>query len=104
MNYLDQLEKILDQGYRLVSMETYDVSRVIDLFTELSRFTNKAYYCWNAGVGVTYPVYLSQSSKNERTWRSLVGTTATFIRTEVICYRTGEHLQQLCPCSLMKSA
>jgi hypothetical protein len=52
MNYLDQLEKILDQGYRLVSMETYDVSRVIDLFTELSRFTNKAYYCWNAGVGV----------------------------------------------------
>jgi len=44
MNYLTQLEQMLESGYRLVSIETYDTDRVSDLFTQLSRFSNKAYY------------------------------------------------------------
>ncbi|MCW9024618.1 MAG: hypothetical protein OQK73_08030, partial [Gammaproteobacteria bacterium] len=44
MEYLTQLEKILDSKYRLVTIETYDTDRVVDLFTQLSRFSNKAFY------------------------------------------------------------
>ena len=44
MNYLTQLEQMLESGYRIVSIETYDTDRVSDLFTQLSRFSNKAYY------------------------------------------------------------
>lgn len=44
MNYLQQLEKILESKYRLVTIETYDCDRVTDLFTELSRFSSKAFY------------------------------------------------------------
>ena len=44
MNYLTQLEQMLESGYRLVAIETYDTDRVADLFTQLSRFSNKAYY------------------------------------------------------------
>ena len=52
VNYLDQLDKMLDADYRLVSMETYDVSRVQDLFTQITRFSNKAFYAWEPGVGM----------------------------------------------------
>jgi len=44
MNYLTQLEQMLESGYRIISIETYDTDRVSDLFTQLSRFSNKAYY------------------------------------------------------------
>lgn len=44
MNYLQQLEKVLDSRFKLVSIETYDTDRVYDLFTQLSRFSNKAFY------------------------------------------------------------
>ncbi|MDH5570859.1 MAG: hypothetical protein OEY89_03775 [Gammaproteobacteria bacterium] len=44
MEYLNQLEKILDGKYRLVTVETYDTDRVVDLFTQLSRFSNKPFY------------------------------------------------------------
>lgn len=44
MNYLTQLEQMLESGYRILSIETYDTDRVADLFTQLSRFSNKAYY------------------------------------------------------------
>lgn len=44
MEYLNQLEKILDSKYRLVTIETYDTDRVVDLFTQLSRFSSKAFY------------------------------------------------------------
>jgi len=44
MNYLTQLEQMLEAGYRIVSIETYDTDRVSELFTQLSRFSNKAYY------------------------------------------------------------
>lgn len=44
MNYLTQLEQMLESGYRIVSIETYDTDRVAELFTQLSRFSSKAYY------------------------------------------------------------
>lgn len=44
MDYLQHLEKILESKYRLVAIETYDTDRVHDLFVQLSRFSNKAYY------------------------------------------------------------
>ena len=44
MEYLNQLEKMLESGHRIISMETYDVSRVCDLLLELSRFSEKPYY------------------------------------------------------------
>lgn len=52
MNYLDQLEQMLDASYRLVSIETYDPERVNDLFTQLSRFSNKAFYYWEQDAGL----------------------------------------------------
>lgn len=44
MEYLNQLEKMLESGHRIITMETYDVSRVCDLLLELSRFSHKPYY------------------------------------------------------------
>ncbi|MDH5601618.1 MAG: hypothetical protein OEY78_09970 [Gammaproteobacteria bacterium] len=44
MNYLNQLEKMLESGYRVITMESYEVDRVCDLLLELSRFSNKPYY------------------------------------------------------------
>lgn len=44
MDYLDQLDKMFDATYRLVSIETDDTNRVEDLISQLSRFSNKAYY------------------------------------------------------------
>ena len=52
MNYLDQLEQMLDANYRLVSIETYDPERVTDLFNQLSRFSSKAFYQWEANEGL----------------------------------------------------
>jgi hypothetical protein len=44
MDYLDQLDKMFDATYRLVTIETDDARRVEDLVSQLSRFSNKAYY------------------------------------------------------------
>jgi len=44
MNYLQQLEKVLETRYKLVTIETYDTDRVTDLLAEVSRFSNKAFY------------------------------------------------------------
>jgi len=44
MDYLQNLEKILESKYRLITIESYDTDRVHDLFVQLSRFSNKAYY------------------------------------------------------------
>ena len=52
MNYLDQLDQMLDANFRLVSIETYDPQRVTDLFTQLSRFSNKAFYLWEDNQGL----------------------------------------------------
>ena len=52
MNYLDQLDQMLDANFRLVSIETYDPERVTDLFTQLSRFSNKAFYLWQPDTGL----------------------------------------------------
>lgn len=52
MNYLDQLDQMLDANFRLVSIETYDPERVTELFTQLSRFSNKAFYLWQANEGL----------------------------------------------------
>jgi len=52
MNYLDQLDQMLDANFRIVSIETYDPERVTDLFTQLSRFSNKAFYLWQASQGL----------------------------------------------------
>ena len=52
MNYLDQLDQMLDANFRLVSIETYDPQRVTDLFTQLSRFSNKAFYFWEDNQGL----------------------------------------------------
>ena len=52
MDYLQHLEKILESKYRLVSIESYDTDRVHDLFVQLSRFSNKAYYVAEPGEGM----------------------------------------------------
>lgn len=52
MDYLDQLERILDGKYRLISMETYDVERVIDLFSRGGRYSSKALYLWTDQEGL----------------------------------------------------
>lgn len=52
MNYLDQLDQMLDANFRIVSIETYDPERVADLFTQLSRFSNKAFYLWQPDKGL----------------------------------------------------
>ena len=44
MEYLNQLEKMLESGHRIITMESYEVDRVCDLFLELSRFSSKPYY------------------------------------------------------------
>lgn len=44
MSYLNQLEKMLDSGFRLIMMESHEVDRVCDLLLELSRFSTKPYY------------------------------------------------------------
>ncbi|MGD9389430.1 MAG: hypothetical protein PVG18_03075 [Thioalkalispiraceae bacterium] len=52
MTYLEQLEKMLEMKHRLVTIETDDPERVADLFTELSRFSNKAFYMSQAYQGL----------------------------------------------------
>lgn len=52
MNYLDQLDQMLDANFRIVSIETYEPERVTDLFTQLSRFSNKAFYMWGDKQGL----------------------------------------------------
>jgi hypothetical protein len=52
MDYLNQLEKILESKYRLISIESYDTERVLDLFLQLSRFSNKAFYQANPNEGM----------------------------------------------------
>ncbi len=44
MEYLSQLEKLLESRYRVIAMESYEVDRVCELLLELSRFSNKPYY------------------------------------------------------------
>jgi len=44
MEYLNQLEKMLESGHRIITMESYEVERVCDLLLELSRFSSKPYY------------------------------------------------------------
>jgi hypothetical protein len=44
MEYLNQLEKMLESGHRLITMESYEVDRICDLLLELSRFSTKPYY------------------------------------------------------------
>lgn len=52
MEYLSQLENMLDSGHRLVSMETYDTDRVTDLLLELSRFSTRPYYLCEPNKGM----------------------------------------------------
>ncbi|MDH5444560.1 MAG: hypothetical protein OEY52_03320 [Gammaproteobacteria bacterium] len=52
MDYLDQLDKMFDASYRLVTIETDDTHRVEDLIGQLSRFSNKAYYHSLPGKGM----------------------------------------------------
>lgn len=52
MNYLDQLDQMLDANFRIVSIETYDPERVTELFTQLTRFSNKAFYLWQPERGL----------------------------------------------------
>lgn len=44
MIYQQQLEKVLEMKHRLIAIETDDPERVVDLFTDLARFSNKAFY------------------------------------------------------------
>ena len=52
MDYLQHLEKILESKYRLITIESYDTDRVHDLFVQLSRFSNKAYYVSSGNEGM----------------------------------------------------
>lgn len=42
--YLNPIEKLLDSGYRIITMESYEVDHVCDLFLELSRHSKKPFY------------------------------------------------------------
>jgi len=53
MDYLKQLEKILESKYRLISIESYDTERVLDLYLQLSRFSNKAFYLASPNEGMS---------------------------------------------------
>ena len=44
MDFLEELDKMFDTTYRLVTIETDDAARVENLISQLSRFSNKAYY------------------------------------------------------------
>lgn len=44
MEYLSQLEKMLESGHRIITMKTDGVNRVCDLLLELSRFSPNPYY------------------------------------------------------------
>jgi len=52
MSYLNQLDQMLDAEYRLVTIESDDIERVLDLFTQLTRFSNKAFYFWKNNAGM----------------------------------------------------
>lgn len=52
MDYLEQLDKMFDAKYRLVTIETEDPQRVESLISQLSRFSNKAYYHSRPGQGM----------------------------------------------------
>jgi len=52
MSYLNQLDQMLDAEYRLVTIESDDLDRVLDLFTQLTRFSNKAFYFWKDNTGM----------------------------------------------------
>ena len=52
MDYLNHLEKMLESKYRLISIESYDTERVLDLFLQLSRFSNKAFYVASPNQGM----------------------------------------------------
>jgi hypothetical protein len=52
MDYLNHLEKMLESKYRLISIESYDTERVLDLFRQLSRFSNKAFYLASPNEGM----------------------------------------------------
>ncbi len=52
MDYLDQLDKMFDTKYRLVTIETEDPLRVEELISQLSLFSNKAYYHCLPGQGM----------------------------------------------------
>jgi hypothetical protein len=44
MEYLTQLERIIESGHRLITVESDEVDRVCDLLLELSRLSTKPYY------------------------------------------------------------
>ncbi len=52
MSYLNQLDQMLDAEYRLVTIESDEIERVLELFTQLTRFSNKAFYFWKDKVGM----------------------------------------------------
>lgn len=52
MSYLNQLDQMLDAEYRIVTIESADIDRVLELFTQLTRFSNKAFYFWKNDVGM----------------------------------------------------
>lgn len=52
MDYLNRLERILDGKHRLVSMESYDVERVLEVLGRLSRQSSKALYLWSPREGM----------------------------------------------------
>jgi len=52
MSYLNQLDQMLDAEYRLVTIESDDIERVLELFSQLTRFSNKAFYFWQNNAGM----------------------------------------------------
>lgn len=52
MDYLEELDKMFDAKYRLVTIETEEPRRVENLIGQLSRFSNKAYYHSRPGQGM----------------------------------------------------
>jgi hypothetical protein len=42
--YLNPLEKMLDSGHRIITMESYEVDHICDMLLKISRLNKKPYY------------------------------------------------------------
>jgi len=104
MDYLNQLEKILESKYRLISVESYDTERVMDLFLQLSRFSNKAFYQANPNEGMSrigashITIPRTQSAKEQLEYIEASKHYGVFILRDI-----GEELENSKNISLLKN-
>jgi len=52
MEYLKQIEKMLDSGHRIITIESLECDRVCDFLLELSRISSNSFYLAAPGEGM----------------------------------------------------